>query len=236
MITTMRYLITFIFIAGIAGLSGCGKKEIPPPPVTHTLLVKKLFDNIIRHQHKAAVKRIQKVRALDPSNEFLIQLEEREFCNYYIQQAQKLLDAGEITQTLAIITPAVKKYPLNRNLLAIQTELKQLKKLQQHIRLLNSAVSSREMNSQINAIALFIRNYPSSKILRPLLRKKILLAFKMKLHEQERARFDLLCDLETVRRAKNVDRNLNDALLAVLSVANAATVNKNERVKADLLD
>ncbi len=232
----MKYLTAFIFIAGLAGLTGCGKKKLPPPPVTHALLVKKLFNNLSRHQYNAAVKRIQKIRALAPSNEFLIQLEEREFCNYYVQQAQKLLDAGEIAQSIAAINTALKKYPLNRNLLAIQTELKQLKELRQHIRLLNSAASSREMNSQINAIVLSIRNYPSAKILRPLLRKKILLAFKMKLQEQERARFDLLCDLETVRRAQYIDQSLNDTLLAILKVANTATINKNERVKADLLD
>ena len=39
-------------------------------------MVKKLFNNLAQKNHKTAVKRIQKLRALDTANEFLIQLEE----------------------------------------------------------------------------------------------------------------------------------------------------------------
>lgn len=232
----MRRLIVFILIIGLAGLAGCGKKELPPPPVAHVLLVTKLFNNLSKNQHDAAYKRVQKVRALDPANEFLIQLEEREFCNHHIQQAQALLDTGKILQAIGVVNTALGKFPLNRNLLAIHAELAKLENLQKHIRLLNSATSSREMNSQIDAIILFIRNCPSAKVLQPLLRPKVLLALKTKLHEQERARFDLLCDLKAARQAKHPDQSFNDTLSAMLTVANAAAVNKNERVSPGLLE
>ena len=230
----MRYLIVFIFTLT---LFACDKEEkIPPPPTAHALLVKKLFKNLAKKEHLAAVKRIQKVRALDPSSEFLIQLEEREYSNHYIAQAQRQLDANKLTQSLATISLTRKKYPLNRNLLAIETELKQLKALEQHIKSLNSADSSRKMNSQINAITRFVKKYPEGKILSPLLRKKIVESFKQKLYEQERARFDILCDLETSRNARIPDRSLTNTLLAILATANAATVNSKERINAKLLD
>jgi len=229
----MRYLIAFIFVIGLVG---CNEKKIPPPPTAHALLAKNLFNNLSRKQHDPALKRIQKVRALAPTNEFLIQLEEREFCNNYIRKAQKLLDTGKVSQALAIINTSRRNYPLNRNLLAIQLELMQLEGLQKRIKRLNSARSSREMNLQINAIAQFIKKYPRSKVLRPLLRKEILLSFKKKLHEEERARFDILCDLATARKRERLDQSLNNTLLAVLDIANAATVNKIERVNPNLLD
>jgi hypothetical protein len=229
----MRYLIVFIFTII---LTGCGKEEIPPPPTAHALLAKKLFDNLERKNHEAAVKRIQKVRAIDSSNEFLVQLEEREYCNHYIEQVQKQLDANNLPQALSKITEARKKYPLNHNLLAIDEELKQLRKLQTHIRLLNTATSSREMNIQINAISQFIKKYPAGKALLPLLRKRIKKAFKQKLYERERARFDLLCDLKAARDTETPDQNLNDTLIAVLTADNAATVNKKEHTKPNLLD
>jgi len=229
----MRYLIAFIFAIGLVG---CGKEEIPPPPTAHALLVKNLFDNLSKRQHDPAVKRIQKVRALAPANEFLIQLEEREFCNNHIRKAQKLLDVGKVSQALTVVNSTRHKYPLNRNLLAIQIELIQLEGLQKRIKLLNAARSSKEMNLQINAIAQFIKKYPEGKVLRPLLRKKILQSFKQKLYEEERARFDILCDLATARKAERLDQSLNNTLLAIVNIANAATVNKKERVKLDLLD
>jgi hypothetical protein len=92
------------------------------------------------------------------------------------------------------------------------------------------------MNLQINAIAQFIKKYPEGKILIPPLRKKILRAFKQKLYEQQRARFDLLCDIKTARDAKVPDESLSNTLLAILAKDNAATVNKNERISSRLLD
>ena len=229
----MRYFIIFIFAVL---LTGCGKEEVPPPPTAHAFLVKKLFNDLAQKEHKTAVKRIQKLRALDTANEFLIQLEEREFCNNYITQAQKELNENNISQAIATISKTRKKYPLNRNLLAIQTELVQLNELRKYIKRLNSAASAREMNVQIDAVAKFIKKYPEGKILSPDLRKKILKAFKQKLYEQERARFDLLCDLNAARKSKRPDQNLNATLLATLATANAATINKKEQVKANLLD
>ncbi len=229
----MRYLIVFIFAIIVFG---CGKKEIPPPPTTHALLVKNLFYNLAKKEHEAAVKRIEKVRVLDTSNEFLIQMEEREFCNHYIKLAQKEINGNNISKATAIIAVARKRYPLNFNLLETYTKLNHLTELKKHIDLLNSAASSKKMNLQINAISQFIKKYPEGKVLRPLLRKKILYAFKQKLYEQQRARFDLLCDIKTARDAKVPDDSLNNTLLAILAKDNASTVNKKERISPKLLD
>ena len=229
----MRYLIVFIFVIM---LSGCDEKKVPPPPTAHTILVKNLFHNLEKKEHEAAVKRIEKVRVLDTSNEFLLQMEEREFCNQHIKNAQKQIDANNISKATAIIASARKRYPLNLNLLAIHTKLNSLSELKKHIDLLNSARSSREMNLQINTIAQFIKKYPEGKVLSPLLRKKILRAFKQKLYEQQRSRFDLLCDIKIARDSKVPDENLNSTLLAVLAKDNADTVNKKERISSRLLD
>lgn len=229
----MRYIIVFIFAVI---LCGCDKEEVPPPPTAHAILVKNLFYNLEKKEHDAAVKRIEKVRVLDTSNEFLLQMEEREFCNSHIIQAQKQIDANNVAKAAAIIAVARKKYPLNLNLLAIHTKLTDLSTLQNHIKLLDSAVSSDEMNLQINAVEKFIQKYPEGKILRPLLRKRMLLAFKQKLYEQQRARFDLLCDIKTAYDAKVPDESLKSTLLAVLANDNAKTVNKKERISSKLLN
>ena len=232
----MRYFLTLIFTVLLTVLTGCGDKKPPPPPTAHVLLVKKLFENLSKKQHTAAYKRVQKVRALDPSNEFLIQMEEREFCNSEIEKAQKMLDENQVNHALAIVKKAQVKFPLNRNLLAAENDLKMLQELKGYIKLLNIATTSREMNIQISNINNIIKKYPSAKTLTPLLRKKIKLAFTTSLIEKERARFDLLCDLKAARSAKIQNASLNAILEAILKVDNEATVNKGERVKATLLN
>ena len=232
----MRYFSALIFAALFTVLAGCGDKKPPPPPTAHVLLVKKLFNNLSRNQHIAAYKRVQKVRALDPNNEFLIQMEEREYCNAQVESAQKMLDVNQVSNALDIIKKARLKFPLNRNLLAAENDLKTLQSLKGHIKLLNIATTSRQMNIQINSINNIIKKYPSAKALTPLLRKKLKLAFKLNLEEEERARFDLLCDLQSVRSAKRPNPSLSATLEAILKVDNDATINKNQRVKATLLD
>jgi tetratricopeptide (TPR) repeat protein len=235
-IMTIRYFVLHILAIGLIVITGCKKEEIPPPPSTHTLLVKNLFINLDKQQHEIAVKRIQKVRALSPNNEFLIQMEERELCNYYIKKAQEKLDIGDIDSALAEIKKALQQYALNRNLLSIQKELMTLKEIKQHIELMNAAATSKDMNLQINQIVACIRNYPKAKDLQPMLRKKVLEAFKMKLAEEKRARFDLLCDLKSAQESVKKDESLNQTLRALLDVANSQAVNKSDRVSAELLD
>ncbi|MDD5597377.1 MAG: hypothetical protein PHV82_05500 [Victivallaceae bacterium] len=232
----MKYFIVFIFGVISAGLAGCGKKEAPPPPTAHTLLVKNLFYDLSKNQYGAALKRIEKVQALDPANEFLPQFEEVILCNSRIQEAQKLLDADKISEAAKIITVTRKKYPLNRNLMEIENELKLLESLRININKLHSADSSDEMNRQISAITEMIKKYPDAGLLTPGLRLKMKDAFVRKLYEKECARFDLLCDIAAGRKAKRFEQNLNDTLLAVLAVDNLDTVNRKERVSPGLLD
>jgi tetratricopeptide (TPR) repeat protein len=228
----MRYLIVFIFTALFIGLAGCGKEDAPPPPTAHALLVKKLFYNLSKGQYDEALKRIEKVQALDPANEFLPQFEEVVYCNSRILEVQKLLDANKVSEALKIIKITRKKYPLNRNMIAIESELELLAGLQENIKALHAAESSDEMNRRINAIAETIKKYPDVEVLSPSLRLKMKEAFRKRLYEEERARIDLLCDLAAVRKAERFEQSLNDTLMAMLTVDNLETVNKEERVKA----
>lgn len=229
----MRYLI-FIVIA--IALAGCGKQKAPAPPVAHTLLVKKLFRNLANNQHELAYKRVQKVQALAPADEFLIQMEEREYCNYMIKKAQLELNKGNTQKSQEVIEDARIQYPLNRHLIKISNELKNLASLQKNVELLNKAASSSEMNKTISRIEKIIKRYPAAKELRPLLRKQILKAFNMNLYEKQRARFDLLCDLHTIRNEKYVDQGLADTLKAMLIISNEATINPKERINPNLLE
>ncbi|MFA6717428.1 MAG: hypothetical protein WC082_01180 [Victivallales bacterium] len=232
----MKYFIVFIIAVISAALTGCGKKEAPPPPTAHALLVKNLFYNLSKNQYDMAIKRIEKVQALDPANEFLPQFEEVVFCNSRVQEAQKLFDANKISEAAKIITATRKKYPLNRNLMEIENELKLLDILQTNIKKLHSAASSDEMNRQISAITETIKKYPDAGTLAPVLRIKMKEAFIRKLYEKERARFDLLCDIAAGREAKRFEQNLDNTLLAALAVDNLETVNRKERVNPGILD
>jgi hypothetical protein len=232
----IRYFILCILAAGLLIIAGCGKEEIPPPPSTHALLVKNLFINLDKKQHKIATTRIQKVKALSPNNEFLIELEEREFCNHYIKRAQNSLDNGDIAGALKEIELALKQYALNRNLLTIQKELIKLKEIKQHIKLMNTATTSKDMNLQINQLIACIRTYPKAKALQPLLRTKVIKAFKMKLAEEKRARFDLLCDLKSAQQSNSKDESLKQTLRASLTAANSKVVNKHDHINPKLLD
>lgn len=229
----MKYSAVFIFAALLAG---CGKKEAPPPPTAHALLVKKLFQNLSKDQYDTALKRIEKVQALDPANEFIPQFEEVVYCNSRLLEAQKRLDANKISGALKIIQSTRKKYPLNRNLIAVENELKLLDSLQKNVKGLHAANSSDEMNRQINAISETIKKYPDVKPLEPFLQNKIKEASARRLREEERARLDLLCDIAAGRKAKRFEENLDATLLAILAVDNLETGNKKERVRPVIPD
>ena len=55
--------------------SGCSKQKVPPPPKTQPELLLEIYDAARKQQFNAALLKIQKMRALDPTSVFLAELE-----------------------------------------------------------------------------------------------------------------------------------------------------------------
>ncbi|MHB9138379.1 MAG: hypothetical protein ACYC4Q_03130 [Victivallaceae bacterium] len=215
----------------LAGIAGCGKKDIPDPPLSQNRLVSDVFKDLADNKHEQAIDKIIKLKAIDPENVFLAELEENEVNNIYMNTVQQQLDAGNVNAALKTIEQARKKHGLYRSLMQVDAELKNLRSLQEAVTRMQQAESSDRVYAEIELCRKIISEYPSAKALEPMLRRNQIEADRMARKENMRSRFSLLCDISTSRQNS---LTCAKTMTAELELENNLTENRNSRVPATL--
>ena len=64
-----------VCLSAVIWTAGCAKQKAPPPPRTQPELLLEIYDSARRQQYEAALIKIQKMRALDPTSVFLADVE-----------------------------------------------------------------------------------------------------------------------------------------------------------------
>ncbi len=216
----------------LTGVSGCGKKEVPDPPLSRNRLTIEMFKNLEENKHEQAIEKIIKLKALDPENVFLSELEENEVSNIYMGTIRQQLNAGDIEAAIKTVDAARKRHGLYRSLIQADTELKKLKSLQESVSNMLQAESSEQVLAEIEQSRKIISEYPPAKALEPMLDRKSIEAARMARNESIRTRFSLLCDTVSMRQDKN---RCAETIAAEFEFENNLPENKNSRIPATIL-
>ncbi|MFA6102780.1 MAG: hypothetical protein WCV67_15280 [Victivallaceae bacterium] len=219
-------------IVVLAGVAGCGKKEVPDPPLSRNRLTVDMFKSLEEDKHEQAIEKIIKLKAVDTENVFMAELEESEVSNIYMSTVQQQLNAGDIDAAIRTVDNARKRHGLYRSLIQADAELKKLRSLQESIGNMLQAESSGQVLAEIETSRKIIGEYPPAKALEPMLDKKSIEAARMAGQESIRTRFGLLCDAITMRQDKN---RCAETIAAELELENNLPENKNSRISAAIL-
>lgn len=122
----MKKIILLFFCAAAFFWGGCKKHRGAEDPIAQNRLFIRLFDAMRNDQPSEAAACAEKIRALDPKNEFLPELIERQQCNAILKKAQGELARGDFAAAAAILENAVLQHPFSRDL---QEELARVNKL-----------------------------------------------------------------------------------------------------------
>ncbi len=225
----------WIFIVAVVvltGATGCGKKTVPDPPLSRNRLTLEMFKNLEDNRHEQAIEKIIKLKALDPENIFLAELEESEVSNIYMSTVQQQLNSGDIDAAIQTVDAARKRHGLYRSLIQADTELKKLKSLKESINNMLRAESSEQVFTEIELSRKIISEYPPAKALEPMLDQKSSEAAGMAKHENIRTRFSLLCDTVSMNKEK---LQCAETMAAELELENNLPENKNSRLLPAIL-
>lgn len=216
----------------LAAIAGCGKQPIPDPPRSRSRLTIEIFKDLELNRHEPAAEKIVKLKAVDPENVFLAELEENEVCNIYMDTIQRQLNAGDIDAAIKTVEQARRKHGLYRGLIQVEVELKKLKELQEAVNNMRQAEQSEPLFAEIERVRQIISDYPPAQILGPMLNQKAAAAAALARQENLRARFSLLCDLVAMRQYR---RHWAETMAAELEFENRLPENKNSRLPENLL-
>jgi len=114
-----------IGVAASAALAGCSERK--EPPLARLELVSRFFDSVRKRDFETAARQGQKLYAMDRNNEFLLHLITIHESNFFLRQAQKELNSGNVDGALRVLAEGSRNYPDNRTLRMYRTRIIQLR-------------------------------------------------------------------------------------------------------------
>ncbi|QSH42462.1 hypothetical protein P0136_02640 [Lentisphaerota bacterium ZTH] len=213
--------------------AGCGRNKAPDPPLARTRIVISLFDNLRKKQYQNSVQQIDRLQALDPESVFLHQLKESELSNQYMEQAQIELGKGNLQAAVNIIDKGRNQYPFNDNLIQAENKLSKLIMLNKYIAEAQAARDADTLETILNNTKKLLTQIPNGERLQKFIRLELIRAHKLQKREAALARFDLLCDIKTMRNKKDP---VAEAMQAEFDLVNSDPKLKSVAIRPDLLD
>ncbi len=199
--------------------SGCGKKaEVYDPPNSRAELVIELNKALLRKDHASAVKKVERLRKLDPSNVFLANLEISERNNGIIAEAQELLDKGDYDSAARRIGESMKSFGMQESLSAAKAELDKAAEIAGILSLFESGDYDSTKLARCSArLKEFSSASKDAQIFLPLAEDRLKEAAVLQDWERERTAEDLLSDYDMLLAAKDP---LAETVLANIAIFN----------------
>lgn len=136
----------------LGGVSGCGKSHTAPPTERNSLILR-FFESMSRGDAAAASVQGGKLRAMDPANDYIVELVTIQQSNAFLQKAQGEINAGNINRALEILNAGVKTYPSNRELSRQRGRVRQLRHAKALLSEMEQAKNSAAMSAAMTAAA-----------------------------------------------------------------------------------
>ena len=129
--------------------AGCAKQKAPPPPRTQPELLLEIYDAARRQQYEAALIKIQKMRALDPTNVFLAEVENVIKFNRLTAVVKAYLRMGKFDEALNAVLDYERKNGFSEATEKAKERLTLIARLDRQIQLVKAARRSSELEMRI---------------------------------------------------------------------------------------
>jgi hypothetical protein len=171
----------------LAIMPGCGKKQAPPPPKNRPELINDTLNVLKERQHEVALKKIERLRELEPTNVFLANLEILERNNAIIAEAQKEIDNFNLKKALAVINDGIKKYGRHKDLMKASKKLSVASKIEDILEKLKDPENSADLRAAALELEKISRKYKPAKPFNAVADRYLKLADKMEKWENQEA-------------------------------------------------
>ncbi len=163
--TFLRFCMTMVFRLGMSGLiclflPSCGRGAPPPPPTARSDLTIELFRALQARDHQTSLKKIERLRTINPGNVFLANLEIRERINVEIQKSCDKVNSGNPEEALRIIDGAIVKFGKESHLLEARDKAETALKLKESLAKVADPEHSVELARNAGLLRQIAGNFP----------------------------------------------------------------------------
>ncbi len=156
--TRFRQILTVLCALAAAVTAGCSRQKPPPPPKTQPELLLEIYDAARKQQFNAALLKIQKMRALDPTSVFLAELENTIRFNRMTAVVNTYINAGKFDAALRSIEEYEKKYGSTEESAKTREQLTWIVRLDQQIQATKAARYSDQLEREVADLKKLVKN------------------------------------------------------------------------------
>lgn len=196
--TKCKNIVTLLMALTIPSLiTSCGNETAPDPARSENKLVFELFSSLKNGDSKATLKKVERLRILNPDSIFLANLEKTIQANLIVAKIKNLLDNNELKKAIEHTTEALIENPELTDLKRVKNDLRKIETIEM---LVNKSINSEESAELRQSLALLqgkINQHAPNELLRAFISQKQELAAEMAILENRRlSLFDLTLDID----------------------------------------
>ena len=214
-------------------LGGCGGDIVPDPPESKQQIVLDTFTALEQRNHVVAMKKISRLRELEPTNVFLANLEVLERNNSIIKTTQAKIDENDLKGALEVVSTGIRKFGRHDDLMDVQKKLKIITRIEELLIIFRAPRDSGQLNAAATQLKKIGEVYKPASIFLQLSKQKIAEAEVMHDWEIHRAVLDLVSQIDDLQREEDSDVSLLYAVLENVDPTNPVLLNYLEYLNGD---
>ena len=235
----MNIILRSIYILSLSlalFIVGCGEDKIPDPPLIRSQTVIDTYNVLEKNEHSVALKKIVRLRKIDPSNVFLANLEVLERNNSVIDEAQLKIDDGDLVSALAIVSAGIRKHGKHKDLIRAQKKLKVVTKIHEILDVFKEPRDSEQLSAAATQLKKIGETYKPASIFISLCDRKLVEAKLMDKWEMNRAVSSLCSHINDLHVGNDSDVELLYAVLEIEDPTNPMLINYLEYLNGAEVD
>ena len=234
LIKKYKIVISSLIIAIALLLNGCGDSNSTSSyPRSRSDLTLELLKSLAEKNHELTLKKLIRLRELDPTNVFLANLEILERNNAIIVKSQKYIDEEDLPKALASLNEGIKKNGRHKDLMKARANLEVATQVSQILGVFKNpqqASNLKRASVQLKALA---KNHIPVQIFIPLAERKLVEARVMDKREYQRGIETLCSYIDTMIDKNDDDINLLFAILEVEDAEHPTLLKFVDHLKVD---
>ena len=166
------FRLSMIGLAALVMISGCSRNDVPAPPKTQPELLLEIYDSARKQQYNAALMKLQKMRAMDPSSVVLPELENVIHFNRLSAVVNTYLQMGKFEEALNAIQQYEAKYGYNDSTTKTKERLFLIARLDRQIRVIQQSKRSEALEKEIGDLKKLTKNLKLSPKIANFIKKR----------------------------------------------------------------
>ena len=178
-------------------VTSCSKESAPDPARSENKLVFELFNTLKSNDHKATLKKVERLRIITPGSLFLVNLDNVERMNLITTAVNELIAKNNLLEAIEYVTESASLYPGLKELQVIKKELSQLHKIEELIIQTANSKEAADLRQSIILLQKATIGQQDNTYLEQFIKVKQELAGKLTIVENKRlSLFDLMLDID----------------------------------------